>query len=930
MHQDLDSRIQILLRQKNWPTLTKIQEMSFSSISTGKNTLIIAPTGYGKTEAAILPLLNQMIKNEVKPVAVIYITPLKALINDISLRIDWWASKLGFLVNRKHGEVPQKEKNLRLKHAPHILVTTPEGLEIDMDWATKFRDFYKNVKWVIVDEVHELINSKRGSQLALLLERLKRFSGYDFQRIGLSATVSSEKVVSDFLFGSSNRERAIIKLEGKRDFEIKIRKISNGSWEDAASSLVSSIEPPSLVFTNSRFSTERLHEELEKLGQKNVFVHHSSISRDIKDMVEEKLRRNESSAVICTKTLELGIHIGEIKKVIMFRPPPSVSSFLQRLGRSGHSVAGTPKGEIISMLDYDILESLALYEMAKHGKIERPLVDDSLDVVARELLGHLLQNQETTAEEFYSIVKGANAFSKVRFSTFLQMVKCLENNGLIKKEGEKIRLGPNFFRVWRFNREFKSIWCKDFSEFFSLINNNDTFSLRFEGKVIGEIDAVYVYKHIRVNDIIRISGRLWKVTRININKMSLDVIPENSRKGEIPIWRGENISKSYLVAKGESMILKRGEIEKEKEILDHDAYSTIKEMLQFYRDRDLPFPSDSTVVVEKRDDEWVYSTIIDEKIANTISHMMLYLTTKRYTLSTYSRASIYGFSIKGAPINLLEELKGMDDEKLVSLIKKSILRSSLFIATMKEIQPSFGKLGRKIDPNNDKFIVAEALRQTVRKYFSIKGTLNFIHKIRDEKTTIVFYNGETPLGDAVLSHVSIRPWLVDIVESIYEALKGGAYTASELSEVLGIPLKSLENKLKQLRKMKDKYKVSSFIDVDNKEVRWVLIEDFQSVVNSDDYFTSFTPSNVDETFIATLKSAERDSQVELIFKPRDVIENPDEIRRRIPFEDIGELKVMDMNDMAYSTPLKFYGISRNVIPYILLNATTYIQSVKFS
>lgn len=130
--------------------------------------------------------------------------------------------------------------------------------------------------------------------------------------------------------------------------------------------------------------------------------------------------------------------------------------------------------------------------------------------------------------------------------------------------------------------------------------------------------------------------------------------------------------------------------------------------------------------------------------------------------------------------------------------------------------------------------------------------------------------------------------------------------------------------------MKDKYKVSSFIDVDNKEVRWVLIEDFQSVVNSDDYFTSFTPSNVDETFIATLKSAERDSQVELIFKPRDVIENPDEIRRRIPFEDIGELKVMDMNDMAYSTPLKFYGISRNVIPYILLNATTYIQSVKFS
>lgn len=928
MHQNLDSRIQTLLRQKNWPTLTKIQEMSFSSIAMGMNTLIIAPTGYGKTEAAILPLLNQMVNDDFKPVTILYITPLKALINDLSLRIDWWASKLGFLVNRKHGEVPQKEKNLRLKHAPHIMVTTPEGLEIDLDWATKFRDYYKNVKWVIVDEVHELINSKRGTQLALLLERLKRFSNYDFQRIGLSATISDEQTVADFLFGSSSRDRKIVKLEGKRDFEVKIKKITNGSWEDAASSLLTSIEPPSLIFTNSRFSTERLHEELEKLGQENVFVHHSSISRDIKDMVEEKLRKNESNAVICTKTLELGIHIGEIKKVIMFRPPPSVSSFLQRLGRSGHSVTGTPNGEIISMLDYDVLESLALYRMAKQGKIEGAIVDDSLDVVARELLGYLLQNQETTPEDFYSITKGTKAFRSLKFSNFLEMIKCLESNGLIKREGETLRLGPSFFRVWRFNREYKNMWCKDFSEFFSLINNSDTFSLRFEGKVIGEIDAVYVYKHIRVNDVVRISGKLWKITRMNVNKMSLDVVPENSRKGEIPIWRGENISKSYMIAKGEAEILKEGNIE--KDILDEEASRALNELIEFYKDKGIPVPTDSTIVVERREDEWIYSTIMNEKVANTIAHMMLYLTTKKYTLATYARASIYGFSIKGSPVDLLDELKNLDDAKLKALIKKSVLRSSLFIATLKEIQPSFGKLGKKIDPNNDKFIVDEALRQTVKKFFSVKGTLNFLRKIRENEMRIIRYNGETPLGDAVVSHVPIRPWLVDIVESIYEALKGGAYTAAELSEVLGIPLKSLESKLKQLKKMKDKYKVSSFIDVDNKEVRWVLVEDFQEIVNSDNYFTSFTPSNVDETFIASIKSIERDSQIELIFKPRDVIENPDEIRRRIPFDDIGELKVIDMNDMSYSTPLKFYSVSRSVIPYILLNATTYIQSVKFS
>ncbi|WP_256201719.1 hypothetical protein [Sulfuracidifex metallicus] len=249
--------------------------------------------------------------------------------------------------------------------------------------------------------------------------------------------------------------------------------------------------------------------------------------------------------------------------------------------------------------------------------------------------------------------------------------------------------------------------------------------------MIGEIDAVYVYKHIRVNDVIRISGKLWKVTRINVNKMSLDVVPENSRKGEIPIWRGENISKSYMIAKGESIILKEGKID--KKILDDKAYSSIKELTDFYKEKEIPFPSNSTIVLEKRDEEWVYSAIIDERISNTIAHIMLYLTSKRYTLSTYARASIYGFSIKGSPIDLLQELKDYDEEKMKAVIKKAILRSSLFIATLKEIQPSFGRLGRKIDPERDKFIVNEALRQTLRKYFSVKGTISFLKSIREEK-----------------------------------------------------------------------------------------------------------------------------------------------------------------------------------------------------
>ena len=151
-----------LVEEKGWNDFTLAQKLAIPKIREGFNVLLIAPTGYGKTEAAILPIFEMMLKNETKPVAVIYITPLKALINDITRRLKWWADKLGFTVARKHGDVPSYEKVKRLRNVPHIIVTTPEGLEIDLDWAPKFRKYYSNIKWVIIDEVHELLSSKRG------------------------------------------------------------------------------------------------------------------------------------------------------------------------------------------------------------------------------------------------------------------------------------------------------------------------------------------------------------------------------------------------------------------------------------------------------------------------------------------------------------------------------------------------------------------------------------------------------------------------------------------------------------------------------------------------------------------------------------------------------------------------------------------------
>ncbi|MEM0373211.1 MAG: DEAD/DEAH box helicase [Sulfolobaceae archaeon] len=927
----LDERIERLIREKNWQNLNEIQIEAIENILAGKNVIIVAPTGYGKTEAALLPILHKMLNSQISPVTVLYITPLKALINDLTYRISWWASKLGFLVNRKHAEVPQKEKNLRLRRIPHILVTTPEGLEIDLDWASKFREYYKNVRWVIVDEVHDIISSKRGAQLLILLERLKVIAG-DFQRIGLSATIGNVDKVAKLLFGSSLREGVIIKNKIGKNFDLKIFKVPNQGdiWRSSAAFIAQRIEPPTLIFTNSRFSTERLHEELEKeYGYSDgIYVHHSSISREIKDKVENSLRNGLAKVVICTKTLELGIDIGNINKVIMYRPPPTVSSFLQRLGRSGHSKESISRGEIVCVYDYEIWESLALYSLSIAGKLEEPNIIPYLDVVAREILGITLQYGRIKVEDIYNIITSSILYKELKFDEFNEIVKYLIKNNLLKINNNELSIGPLFFKIWRFKKDNKKGWSKGFSEFFSFIKNNETFYVKHNESIIGEIDAIYVYKHIRPGDIIRISGKLWKVSKIDSNKSTIDVIPSNEAEGEIPIWKGENISKSpYFIDEIERIFHNE---DWDSNILDSSLSQTLESFFEYYKRNNLPLPSKKLLFVENpQEDEWVYSTLINEKVSNTLAHLLLYLATKEYGFNVYVKSSIYGFSIKGVRKNLLEEILKEDEKKIKELIIKAILRSPLLFATIKEIKYSFGKVG-KVDFKEDNLIVKEALKQTISKYFSIKNTLNYIKLLKNGNIKIIQLNFLTRLGEIVISNAPIRPWIYDIFSTIYTHLKGSAYTLKELSEIIGITPKTLESKLKLMRKPGSPFRVVSFIDIETKENRWCLLEELEEIYSSEDYSSSFTPIKLDEVYIVVFRLPNDNTTSEIIVKVNEIYENPKEFRKRIPYDEIIEVRIKDPHDpIVYNMSPRYYYVNRNAIPYLILNAITYIQATKY-
>jgi len=913
----LSERLQSLIKQKGWKDLNEVQKLAYGPISSGYNVVIVAPTGYGKTEAALLPILDQIIQLKPEPVSVLYITPLKALINDLAVRISWWAERLSIEVGRKHGEVSQAEKNRRLRRVPDILITTIEGLEIDLDWAERFREFLKNVKWVIIDEVHDIVGTKRGAQLSVLLERLKEFSGRDFQRIGLSATVGDINGVMKFVAGSSSRPTRLVRLLDTKKLSLSYKLIkSEDIWKDVSNYVNETHVPPSLLFTNSRYATERLFEALEQTKLDGIYLHHSSISREEKTRVEEALRQGKSRIVVCTRTLELGIDVGEISKVFMFRPPPNVMSLLQRLGRSGHSIGSVSTGEIICASEYEVLEAYALIRLALRGELEKQKIFPYLDVLAREIVAMTLQKGTVGIDEVINVVKGSYAFRNIKDREILEVIEELSRNGVIRLEGNKISLGRSFFKIWRFDKNPSIPWLKGFQEFFSFVNTDETFIAVENGKPIGEIDAPYVYRHLRPGDVIRIAGKTWKIKNIDQYKLRIEVEKYNGTQGEIPLWKGDVIPKSPLLVKELRRILRSQEIP--------DEFRELKEWLEKHN-----ITTSRFLLIEKYNDEYIYSTIINEKVSNTLAQALLVLAASRYGTGVSARTSIYGFSIKGVHEDLLSEILTMDERELKRLIIKAILLSPFFVSTLREIGPSFGKLGKV--SKDDRIILKEAFRQTVLRYFSVRGTLEFIRKLKDSKIRVYRLNGPiSPLAKVVLFHATIRPWISGYTQRIYEELKEIPLTADELSNVVGLPKDYIESKLKRMRRPDVPFRVVNFIDVETKEIRWVALESFSKVVKSPEFGTSFTPYDLDETYMVSVKPAmDKATSIEFVITPKELT-NTDSIASRIPFKEVAELKVKDPNDpqLSQNGP-KYYSVPREVVPYLILNAITYYQSLKY-
>ena len=497
---------------------TEVQKKAIPLILSGKNVLMIAPTGTGKTEAAVLPVFEQI--KEKEPISMLYITPLRALNRDMEQRLVYWADAAGIRIEVRHGDTPAKTKTKQAKNPPTALITTPETLQILLV-LPQFKNHLKNVKWVVVDEVHELVDSKRGSQLSFGLARLSELA--DFKTIGLSATLSSPKK-AELIFNGKPYD---VVFGYEKEWEADVRMISE---DKKIREFVQNLAKKQkiMVFVNTRSEAERYG----SLFSDFAFVHHGSLSRETREEAEKKFKLGELKAIVATSSLELGIDVGDVELVVQIGSPKQVRRFMQRMGRSGHSLKQVSRAVIIARYEEEEKESLAIIKKAKEGWLEEEKAYlNPLDVIAHQMVG--LAFSKISLARVHEILKKSHIYT-IEFEKSKSIAQFLEENMLIFLNEDGTIKTTLKGRKYYFNNV-------------STIAKEMRFAVREvqSGSMVGYIDEKFA-SQLCEGDSFLLKGKPWQVASLD---EEIKVIPLYSESITVPRWKGEDLPVSREVAK---------------------------------------------------------------------------------------------------------------------------------------------------------------------------------------------------------------------------------------------------------------------------------------------------------------------------------------------------------------------------------------------
>ena len=570
-------------------TPTPPQQAAWPAIRAGKHTLIAAPTGSGKTLAAFYAEIDRLVKEGLQPgglaplTSVLYVSPLKALGNDIQRNLqaplDGIAEQLqraglspvDIRVAVRTGDTSPSARARMLKQVPHILVTTPESLYLLLT-SKGGRQLLASVRSVILDEIHALLGDKRGSHLALSLERLENLVGRPLQRIGLSATQKPIASVAAYLVGLRNSrpdgspDCEIIDSGHRKQLDIRVEVprsplsavMANEVWDELYQRLEQLVaqHQTTLVFVNTRRLAERLALRLgERIGTERVSSHHGSMSKEHRFDAEQRLKRGELRVLVATASMELGIDIGAVDLVVQFSSPKRIAAFLQRVGRSGHHVGGVPKGILFPLTRDDLVESAALLDAIGHGELDRILIPDKpLDILAQQLVAELgsLEDSEqgTRLDDLWDWVSRAWVYRQLTRAEFDEVVGMLAE-GYTTRRG---RAGA-WLHLDRINDRVRA---RKGARLTALTNGGaipDMFDYQVvldpDDLVVGSLNEDFALESLP-GDIFTLGNRSWRLLRID--GLKVRVADAGGQSPTVPFWLGEGPGRSRELSEAVSRL----------------------------------------------------------------------------------------------------------------------------------------------------------------------------------------------------------------------------------------------------------------------------------------------------------------------------------------------------------------------------------------
>ncbi|MGQ9479076.1 MAG: DEAD/DEAH box helicase [Thermoproteota archaeon] len=777
--------------EKGMTPLTEPQLAAIPEILSGSNVLIVAPTGMGKTEAAILPILSMMVEKHVNirsGVFLVYVTPLRALNRDLVERLSWWASRLDLKLSVRHGDTPQSERRTQSISPPHILVTTPETFQILLI-GPKLRSHLKTVRWVIVDELHELASDKRGSQLSLGLERLKKMVGESIQIIGLSATIGEPELLARFLVGANEGFKVVVTPVPK-DVEIKLI-LPDIKEEDymTAEKLLTTPEVSSrlrvirdvlgekravLLFTNTRATAEALSNRLLVMNLPTpVSIHHGSLGAEARVRAEEGLKEGELRGLVCTSSLELGIDIGLIDFVIQYGSPRQASRLIQRIGRSGHRIGLTSKGLLICMDEDDAVESMVIRKRALSSMYEHVLPPEApYDVLAHQIIGMLLEKSRWSIEEMLEIMLNSTPYSRITREEFEKVLDFLSSQYprllVFDKYSGTIRPGRKSELIRFFFEHISSI---------PEVKQYPVFNEK-ENMVVGNLDEEFVAEKGLPGTKFVMGGLVWSIVQVFKGR----VIVERAEDplGAVPFWTGEEIPVVYETAREVGALRRRIKeeyssgrsiseivetVSREYSVDKEFAAMVIKPVLRCI-EKGIPVGTDRRIVFEKWRDYTIIHACLGDLGNRALSKIVGSIILSETGLTVPVSRDPYRVMVERvvSPSIMLDRLRRIDEKEAMRMLLENVENVGLFKRRFLHVARRMGIIEKDADltsirleslirSSRGTIVYDEAVKELLSKDYDLKPLMDMVRGVASGEVEIVIYDNDgdlSPLSQPIL------------------------------------------------------------------------------------------------------------------------------------------------------------------------------------